>query len=296
MNLSILLKFLVNNSLFTFTIVFLTFVLGWILYNHVILRKINLRDSLFEKDNLAGWIEFIGAFVYPTLYLAAKSVEGAASESILMDLLISLGYTAAYIFIFTVLRLMSDRIIGLIGDSGKEQVKLNQEIYEQKNIAASLFSIVLSVIFVNIVKFLDFTPGYFLTSVFRMFNILILTLGAFIVYNLVLRRKSTLFKEIFIDNNPAAGIGLLGYIFASGIILENAAVLQTEFNMPELFAVSLIGLIVFGIFSAVFNTVFAAITKVDLWKEVYEQNNTGAAIGQGALYVGIANVVAHFLK
>ena len=67
-------------------------------------------------------------------------------------------------------------------------------------------------------------------------------------------------------------------------------------NLYELVAVSLIGLVIFGVFSGVFNSIFAAITRVNLWKEVYEENNTGAAIGQAALYAGISNVIVHFMK
>ena len=37
------------------------------------------------------------------------------------------------------------------------------------------------------------------------------------------------------------------------------------------------------------------LVKVDIWKEIYEQDNVGAAIGQMALYVGIAAIIVNFI-
>ena len=297
MDFNVFTNFLINNFLFSFAIIIISFFLGWVLYNHIILRKISLRDSLFEKDNLAAWIEFIGAFIFPTLFLAAKAVEGSASENLLVDLGICIIYVVAYILLFTVLRLSSGLLVKLIcaGDS-QGKIDLNNEIYIQKNIAASLFSIVLSVIFVSLVRFLDVLPGYFLTSLFKMGDVLVFTLIAFIRYSLILRQKTTLLKEIFIDNNAAAGAAFLGFMFAVETILCNAVALQKEFDFVELIVVSFVGLAIFGILSAFFKLMFTKMIKVDIWNEVYEQNNLGAAIGQIALYIGIASVIVNFMK
>src|SRR4051812_48011375 len=97
MELNAVLSLIKNDSLFSFTIVLVSFIMGWLLYNNFILRKICLRDSLFEKDNLASWIEFIGAFIFPTLYLAAKAIEGSYSEDMWLDLGVCLAYLVSYI-------------------------------------------------------------------------------------------------------------------------------------------------------------------------------------------------------
>lgn len=297
MDFTAFLNFFINNSLFTFCIILVSFILGWVLYNLVILRNINLKDSLFEKDNLAAWVEFIGAFIFPTLYLAAKAIEGSASEILLLDLLICVGYAAVYVILFTVLRLLSNGFVSLISLGDQEgRINLNNEIYGQKNVSAALFSVVLSVIYVSIIRFLDLTPEFFAASILKILMVLIFTLLAFAIYSLVLRYKSTLMKEIFIDNNAAAGVGLLGFIFAVEMILNNAVTAQKEFNFPDLLAVSALSLIILGIFSFIFKIIFTKIIRVDMWKEVYDQNNLGAAIGQSALYIGIACVIISFMK
>ncbi len=292
-----LIKFLGNNFLFSTVIILITFILGWILYNHVVIRGICLKDALFEKDNLAAWVEFIGAFIYPALYLAAKSIEGSASDNILLDLLICVGYVVSYVLIFTVLRLLAGTVVKLLDSEDHEgKISLNSEIYSQKNIAAALFSSALSIIFVNVVKFLDILPGYFLTSVYKMLIILLFTLIALVAYMLLLRNKTTLFKEIFIDNNIAAGVCFAGFVFAVQLILGSLTELQVEFDFAGLLSMSAISLVLFGVLSILFKWLFTRMIKVDVWKEVYEQNNIGAALGQIALYVGIANVIVHFIK
>lgn len=285
------------NLLFSFIIIAISFIMGWLLYNHIILRKICLKDSLFEKDNVAAWIEFIGAFIFPTLYLSAKAIEDSADIIWWKDLLACMAYGAAYILVFTVLRLLSNVIVKGLGQNDEHgNVNLNDEVYHQKNIGAALFSVSLSIVFASFVRFLDIVPGFFMTSIFRMFNVLLFTLVAVIAYNLLLRRKTTLFKEIFLDNNPAAGVSLAGFIFAVEILFTNAVALQIEFNLPELMITSGIWLVIFGLLSLVFKWGLTKLIKVDIWNEVYEQNSIGAAIGQCALYIGIANVIIHFVK
>ncbi|MDP4093263.1 MAG: DUF350 domain-containing protein [Bacillota bacterium] len=296
MDLTSIFKFIMDDSMFTFAVVLVSFVLGWGLYRYVVLRSINLKDSLFEKDNAAAWFEFIGAFIFPTLYLAAKAIEDSASDNIFCDLLYCLLYAVIYIVIFTILRLLTGafvKSVKLTDEGGK--VSLNNEIYVQKNISAALYSITFSLIFVSIIKFLDFSSD-FTTSLLKLSSILVFTLVAFIAYCLIIRKKTSLMKEIFIDNNIAAGADFLGYIFAVELMLGSAVSLQVDFNFPELLTVSAISLALFGIFTVVFKIIFSLIVKVKLWKEVYEQNNLGAAIGQCALYIGIANIIISFMK
>lgn len=297
MSLNVFLVFMANNMLFSFTIILVGFSLGWFLYDWVVIRKISLRETLFEKDNLAAWVEFIGAFVYPSLYLSAKAIEGSSSDIWWMDLLICIGYAAAYVVLFTLLRLMSSLVVRLFNATDEVgKITLNNEIYEQKSISAALFSVALSTIFVNIIRFIDFDPRYSLNSAIKASTVLLLTLVALIIYLLILNKKTAFFKEIFVDNNIAAAASFLGMIFAVEMILSNAILLHSEFNFLELVGITFLSLAVFGILAAVFKLIFIRLVKVDVWNEVYEQNNVGAALGQIALYVGIANVVIHFMK
>ncbi len=295
------LSFFVKDLSFSFVILTVGFILGWIIYNNIILRDVCLKDALFTKDNLAVWIEFIGAFVFPVLYLAGYGIKGAASDNIFVDLAVCLGYAIFYTVILTLLRICSKYIVNLINASDNHgKICLNKEICEQKNIGAALFSVSLSVIFINIIKLIDFIDiinGLGLEILLKIMIFLVFMLLALVCYSFVLRRKTTLFKELFIDNNPAAGIGLLGFVFAVQTII--AGVMSYYFMDFDLLTVSLVigaSLIIFGILSVIFKLIFTSLVKVDIWKEVYEQDNVGAAIGQVALYVGIATIILSFIK
>jgi hypothetical protein len=274
--------------------------LGWIIYNNIVLRDVSLKEALFTRDNLAVWIEFIGAFVFPVLYLAGHGIKGSVSDNIFVDLAVCLGYTIFYIAILTILRLFSKHIVNLIDasdDHGK--ICLNKEICEQKNIGAALFSVSLSVIFVNIIKFIDFIDiinGLGLVILIKIMIFLIAVLAALVCYSFVLRRRTTLFKELFIDNNAAAGIGLLGFVFAVQTIVSGVmSFYSMDFEVLTVSIVLCVSLVIFGILSVLFKLIFTAIVKVDIWNEIYEQDNVGAAIGQVALYVGIATIIVNFI-
>lgn len=293
-------SFFIKDISFSFVILTVAFSLGWIIYNNLILTDVSLKDALFSKDNLAVWVEFIGAFVYPVLYLASHSINGTISDNIFIDLGVCVIYTIFYIVIFTVLRFISKYCVNLINaedNSGK--VCLNKEICEQKNIAAALFSVSLSVIFVSIIKYIDFVDiinGLGVTILIKILLFLVFMLLAIVCYILVLRRKTTLFKELFIDNNTAAGVALLGFIFAAQTIISGIiSVYSTEFDVLVVSIVIAISLLIFGALFIIFKWIFTKIIKVDIWNEVYEQNNIGAAIGQLALYIGIANIIVNFI-
>lgn len=285
-------RFLVHSTLFTSTIVFIAFGLSWLLYDKILTRGINLRDALFEKDNFAAWLEFIGAFILPVFFLSAWGIEGEIGKDYLTDWLVSAGYAIFYVICFLVLRLFSGTIVKALG--GMDKVELNIEVFQQKNAAASLFSITLSIVFMTIVQFFDYSN--IVDSLFKMCMVTIFSLFAFLLYHVFLGKRSTIFKEVFIDNNAAAGASFLGFILAIEYLMANSVKLQTVFQIGELALMSAVLLVIFFLLVCSFRWIFVKILKIDLFSEVYEQNNVGAACGEAGLYVGIAMLIIHFIK
>ena len=52
---------------------------------------------------------------------------------------------------------------------------------------------------------------------------------------------------------------------------------------------------VLSVISFILKTAFCKLVKIDLYKEIFEENNKGAALGQIALYIGVANIIVNFL-
>lgn len=294
---NILLNFFWKNLMFSFTITAISFILCWLMFN-LALKKHPFKDSLFKSDNLAAWVDFIGAFFFPALYLSASAIQGSAHVNIFIDLGICAIYAVVYVALFAIFKMSSVFIVRFINikDSKGFKMNLNKEIYEKKNISAALFSVSLSVIFTNLVSFVDIDPGYLSLTLLRILLIVLLTLGAVIAYPLLQSRNYSLIKEMLIDNNTAVGISFTGYIFAVEMILGNAVKLQSVFNFYELAAFSVISIFLFYILSFVLKFILIKLIKVNIKSEIYDQNNIGAAIGQIALCIGVANVIIHYLK
>jgi hypothetical protein len=291
-----IMNFLWQNSVFSISVILINFILCWFLYDKIIVGKISLKESLFEKDNLASWIEYIGAFILPTFYLTSKAVAGSVNSVLYKDLLYCIGYTIIYIILFAFFRMFSGAIVKLMNaEDGNGKIELNNEIYKQKNIAAAVFSVSLAFIFANIVSFLDIIPGFFITSVYKMLSVLVLSLFALLIYILVLRRKTTLFKEIFVDNNPAAAVSFLGFVIAIENILATSITYKAEYNYIISIILAVICMVLFAVLSTFIKLLFAKILKIDFVKEVYEQDNVGAGIGIAVLYFGVSSIILHFL-
>lgn len=289
-------NFFLRNTMFSFSTILVGFGLSFLLYDKIVTKGINLKSALFDKDNFAAWLEFTGAFVFPVLYISSKALAGSVSENIWIDLLISLAYVASYVVLFTLLRLTSGLIVKVMGCSDQDgKVSLNNEIYTQHNVASSMFSIALSILFANIATFLDPHPEFIVASLLKICVVLMISLAALAGYTLILGRKTTLAKEIFEDNNAAAGIELAGFMFAVQIILAFCINIKEALTFTEIIIVSCIDIAILGILACLFNILFAKILKIDLWEEIYQQNNSGAAFGRVALYVGIASVIVNFL-
>jgi hypothetical protein len=223
-------------------------------------------------------------------------MSGTLSDKMWIDLAISLGYVVTYVFLFTLLRLSSSLIVRLLGCRDEQgAVRLNTEIYTQQNPAAALFSITLSVIFANIASFFDPHPEYIVASLIKISIILVITLAGVAGYMAVLGRKTTLTQEIFKDNNSAAAVEFLGFVFALQMILFSYINIQEAINFKDTVIVTLISAVIYFILSGLYNVIFAKALKVNLWDEIYQQNNIGAAFGRTALYVGIALIIINYI-
>jgi hypothetical protein len=275
----------------------ISLLLGWVLYNKIIIGKHSLKDALFNHDNNAAWIEFMGAFIFPVLYVVSVSIRGSESNSYLQDLLKCSIYAVLSVVLLVVLHTVSGTFVSMlkIKDS-KGKVTLTNEIYDQKNTAAALFSVGLSAVFANIVAIFDIHPDFMLSSTIKVGVVLMATLAALTVYGFELGKKTSLIKELFINNNPASGIGFLGFVLAIQYILSSVVHTQTELNLKELLIMTVICLIVFGVIAYIIKWLFTKLIKVDMWSEMFEQNNIGAAIGQAVVYIGTALAVVSYIS
>lgn len=284
--------------LYSFVIIFIGLILGWLMYEKIVLRKINLKDALFEKDNLAGWIEFVGSIILPMFYLASNVLSVQSSDNIYIDLSNCVYRVVLYLICLTILRLLSGQIVKCIADEDEHgKINLNNEIYSQGNLAAAYFSVAISVVFTNGISLINFSNLMELSSsILNVAMIFVFTVLVALVYILVLGSKFRLGKELFIDNNGAAGFAFLGLMLAVQIILRKIALSGVGFDYLHWILAGGLSLVLFLILTGIFKLLILKLLKVCFKSEVFEDNNMGVAFGLSGLYIGVAQVIMSFIN
>lgn len=285
-----------KSLIFSGLITLLGMVLSWLLYRYVVARKLDLKKALFEEQNFAAWIEFVGAFILPVFYLSAKAIQEERAAVFSQDLLMGIGTVVLLVLLFTLLRLVAGWAVCFsCGHDAKGKIDLIEEIYLQKNVAAALFSVSLAVVFANMLAQLH-GGGIenILLSVTGMLEILLLSLAFFFVFGLLHRRISFL-DEIFKDNNEAAGVVLLGFSIAIQILLHTAVNYREDFMSLDIVILACIafGILLLTVFTG--RLIYSKLLRLKLLDEFYKDNNQGAALGELALYIGTAWMIANFL-
>ncbi|MDP6934336.1 MAG: hypothetical protein QGG40_15525, partial [Myxococcota bacterium] len=98
----------------------------------------------------------------------------------------------------------------------------------------------------------------------------------------------------FTDDNPAAGVSLLGFAFAGNYVLAAVAAFVRSQGLDLLTGIvwvagfSLGLLVLLGALRALFLSAIDKTQKTDMYVEIFEQNNLGAGFMDSALTVGSA--------
>ena len=195
---------------------------GWLVYDRLMSRGYSLAKELFEKRNLAAAIE-VGAFVAVQFLLAAnalsgentaatylKDLEAVALTILISNLLFFLFRSLAAVFV-------KRRFTGQL-DSHGEAVEYNNEIFGQQNLASALFSVSFMILTWAMIRQEDFLNmnEYRVEAWFNMAGVFLFGVFLFLYYRTVFIPKGHgLLRELFIDNNPAIGLSLCGFLLAN---------------------------------------------------------------------------------
>ncbi|MBI4081690.1 MAG: DUF350 domain-containing protein [Candidatus Lambdaproteobacteria bacterium] len=229
---------------------FFALVVWWLIYDRVLTRGYSVRDAVFGNQpnpavamDLLGGLLASGILVYamvttaPSAQFRFNVLGVAANGTILLVLLAALRLLVAGL-----LRLwFGDRL-----DAQGERISLNNELFRQRNLAASLFSGVLYLILAAGLaeQAVWITAGFHVDKVWNvagtwLFGLIVVVLHSFLY--LGYGPRNNILHECFHDNNPAAACSLLGLI--AGMLPINHGLLVVYgkahhwFNTPELWAV-----------------------------------------------------------
>lgn len=226
---------------------FIALVAWWQIYQWVLTPGYSVREAVFgSQPNPAVAMDLLGGLLASGILVYAM-VTTAPSAQFRFNVLGIAANGTILLVLLAVLRLL---VAGLLRiwfgnrlDAQGEPVSLNNELFRQRNVAASLFSGVLYLILAAGLaeQAVWLTVGFHLDRLWNvlgtwLFGLIVVALHSFLY--LGYGPRNNILHECFHDNNPAAAFSLLGLI--GGMLPINHGLLVVYgkahhwFNTPEL--------------------------------------------------------------
>lgn len=276
---------------------------GFLVADKVMTPNIDLKSALFHNDNQVAGLEF-GAILLMLLYLAYCAVMGDVAGSFASDLGVASGAIVVSILLLAIARAVLGRFVA----SHNGGADLNNEIFIQKNWAAACVSIAVMIGIVN-----GMTEEDMLSST-PMRDLLlagtVMTLGVLVVqlFRVTHLRGRDFMKTFFTDDNPAAGVSLLGFAIAANVIffevtkaVKVAEGLSTITSVLAVIGGSLVLLALLSVTRRVLEAVVNRIFDVSIEAEIFEISvesktyNVGAGFIDACITIGAAVVLTGVL-
>jgi len=266
---------------------------GYPVADRLMTPRYSLKEHLFEKDNPAAGLTF-GAVLLAMFYVVHGAMTGETDLTFWGDM----GAAAIAVVLSLVIMVVTyrsvDRLVGLKSPDGHN---LNHEIFEQRNFAAAAVAVVLVMSIANGITEEDaLGPEPFVDFGIALM-VMVLGIGSILLYRLTHLGGKSFAKEFFQDDNPAAGISLIGFGFAVNVILHKMAFVAKIEGLPveETFLVIAGFGLAFVLLLAVARQAFLVFVGVSIGipivKELYEENNHAAGYIDAAFSIGLAVVL-----
>lgn len=135
-----------------------------------------------------------------------------------------------------------------------------------------------------------------LIFIYTIIGITMLVVGV-LWFDKVMTRGFQLKKELYEDDNHAAGVVLASFMISEtfiimAVILGDPLTQHLAKDLGLCFLYFLTAMIIFFIFRTVYKLVMKTLLQVDIDDEVFEQNNLAAARVEGAVYIAVGLTLA----
>ena len=271
--------------------------MGFPVASKIMARGHDLKKILFEDDNPVAGLEIGGMFL-ALLYLSHSAIAGESTEQSMSTELLGSGLTLlASIVLMVIARGVLNRMVrSFNGDAD-----LNDEIFNQRNIAAAAVSISLTLCIVNGLAQEDIMGPSPVFSTVLAGSVLLSGLVSILLYRFTHLKGASFMEKFFKEDMGAAGVSLLGFVYATNILSFHVSQYVQTFD-PVVSdgtisyggaAGAVIGLSIFftlliALLRIIFLFVINKLLGTNLNDELYQQNNLGAGFIDSALCVGSA--------
>ena len=288
-----LMNVLVGELPFLLLAIFAVMAIGFPVADKLMTRGTSLSKALFEDDNPAAGLEVGGIFL-ALLFVSYNAISGEAMESLSQDVMT----TAVAIVLSIVLIAVAREVLGVIVKGFNGGKDLNDEIFNQRNMAAAAVSLSITMAVVN---GLTEENSFGETPVRDGLIALAVTgcgLISILLYKLTHLRGASFLQEFFADDNPAAGISLLGFAFAANFLVlgvtdvVGGGELDTGSAIMVLMGTSIAMIIILGVLRTLLTFGINKMLSTNLQDELFEQNNVGAGFIDAGMTIGCALLLA----
>lgn len=276
---------ILDSSIYTLSILLVTLYISWMVYDKVITRNISLKQALFEKDNFAAWLTFVGSFILPVFFVIYVATGEHRRFTFLDYWLRSLLVVVSCLTVLFITYAAAAAIIRKIGR--KKGFNIYSEIYEEGNTAVSILLAFITVVIIDVLVILlrSLNGG---ATIAQLISLIIALPWSWIIYIMIAGSRNGVLNELFINNNVALSISFISYMGCS-IFMAQVCVgffPQIQLNNLVLLVVSI--LLVFSGLIIIAKGIFEAVLKVNMNIEILTQKNLGASFGMVSLFFGVA--------
>ena len=284
--------------------------LWWVIYQVVLARKFSVMDAIFgQSPNAAVALDFLGGMLatgilfffllqHPTSRVFWTNVFTVGKSLIVLLVLLAL------------LRIFLDGIVriwfGSKRDAQGDVVSLNNELFNQRNFATSIFFSSLYLILVAGMLQVSVADSYRdqITGSLNMVGVWLIGAMVVLLHSFLFLGYGTrnhILHECFHDNNPAAATSLLGLI-GGVFILTNHILSQFKlrpgvhiFNSSEIWLSVGTMLLLVLLVRAILQLVVFAATRLSLRKELVVRDNVAWGMLDGGLIFILCLILVSFL-
>ena len=263
--------------------------IGFPIADKVMTRGSSLAKTLFQDDNPAAGLE-IGGILLALLFVSYSAISGESMGTLTQDI----TTTGLAILVSIVAITIAREILGALVQAFNGGKNLNDEIFNQQNMAGAAVSLAMTMAVVNGITEEDMLGEMPLHDGMIALTVMGAGLLAIILYKFTHLRGASFLEEFFADDNPAAGVSLLGFAFAMNLLVSHVTDTVRDADMATMDAC--IGLLTTALALMISLAILRVLVMVGINKmlsanlhdELFEQNNLGAGFIDAGLTLGCA--------
>lgn len=274
-------------------------VVGFPVMDRIMTKGIDLKDALFTKDNQPAGLAF-GGMMGLCCFIAWAIVGGEATRPLGVELALTVVELSVTILIFAIVWKVIDVIVAEHNGAGRG---INDEVFQQHNWAAACFALAILLGIANGITEVDILGQDPVRDGAVALLVFVCGIGAIALFKYTHLHGRPLLAMYFSEDNPAAGVSLLGYAASANVMLLEVAQrarheqLSTSDTLAYIAVVASVLIVALAILRRIVVGILGWQLGVHLHHEIFDRSaqtgryNVGAALMDAFVTLGLTAVL-----